>query len=187
MEVACCRRFNPRSRTRTYAGNCSGRDHAAPPLRRLLEAGYDPDASVEYYRSGRLEWDIRARSIRATAGEGSQTDEDPPPNQDTTDRKERISAAPTAHSGRCQKPPVAFKAAEQVWDGLTLRLRSSNRELAVLKRDSEYPALFRVHVAPDYVTDLANLTRAKEAAVGLTLAMLNGEVGYRRQRRPRRG
>jgi hypothetical protein len=44
-----------------------------------------------------------------------------------------------------------------------------------------------VHIAPDHVTDLVNLTRAKDAAVGLTLAMLNGEVGYRRQRRPRRG
>ena len=153
----------------------------------LLAAAYDPDATVECYRPGRTEWDIRARSIRAAAGEGSQGDEDPPAVLDTPDRKERISAAPTAQSGWRQKPPVAFKAAELVWDGLTLRLRSSNRELAVLKRDNEYPNLFRVHISPDRVTDLVNLTRGKDAAVGLTLAMLNGEVGYRRQRRSRRG
>jgi hypothetical protein len=152
----------------------------------LLEAGYSPDASVECYRSGRPTWDIRARSIGAAAAEARTEAEGAAREVDTPSPKERTSAAPASQSGPCQTPSPVLTAGNLVWDGLRLRLRSSNRELAVLKPDAEYPSLFRVHIAPDHVTDILNLTRARDAAVGLTLAMLNGEVAHKRASRPRR-
>jgi hypothetical protein len=46
----------------------------------LLAAGYDPDASVECYRPGRTEWDIRARSIRAAPLEARTGEEGEAPS-----------------------------------------------------------------------------------------------------------
>jgi hypothetical protein len=41
----------------------------------LLKAGYPPDAEVQCFRSGRSDWDIRARSIAAAATEAAPSDE----------------------------------------------------------------------------------------------------------------
>jgi hypothetical protein len=59
--------------------------------------------------------------------------------------------------------------------------------LAVLKSDPAHPSPYRV-CALDYVSDLLNLTRAKDAAISFALAVLNGEVAVKeaKQHRARR-
>ena len=43
-------------------------------------------------------------------------------------------------------------------------------------RDSAWPGLWRVHLSDGSVTDMVNLTRAKDAAVSLALGLLNRRV-----------
>jgi hypothetical protein len=91
-------------------------------------------------------------------------------------------ASPRASAGLAdssKKLPVAYRAVNLTWDGLNLRLRASERLLAVIKSDPAHPSLYRV-CALDYVSELLNLTRAKDAAVSFALAALNGEVPIKR-------
>lgn len=85
--------------------------------------------------------------------------------------------------GGADKASRVFKADNLMWDGMRLRLRTSERVLAVLRRDVEYPTLWRAHVGCDHITDLVNLTRAKDAAMCLAIAMLNGEVAIKQSRK----
>jgi ParB-like chromosome segregation protein Spo0J len=57
------------------------------------------------------------------------------------------------------------------WVGLTLF--RGRRVLATVEPDPVWPELYRVYMG-DYVSDMLNLPRAKEAAVCLSLANLNG-------------
>jgi hypothetical protein len=58
------------------------------------------------------------------------------------------------------------------WDGDRLR-PISGRLLATVERDPKWPTMWRVRLSDGYLTDTANLTRAKDAAVTLALASLN--------------
>jgi hypothetical protein len=58
------------------------------------------------------------------------------------------------------------------WIGHELRL-TSGRLLATVKPDPEWPNLWRVHMPDGHVTDMVNLSRAKDAAGTLALAVLN--------------
>jgi len=58
------------------------------------------------------------------------------------------------------------------WDGLQLRLKSG-RLLATVEWDSKYPEMCRVRLPGGHLTDMVNLTRAKDAAVSLALTELN--------------
>ncbi len=151
----------------------------------LLKAGYDPDASVEAYRDGRSVWDIRAVAIRAAAAQARGCDDDLDGAGTTPRRKSLTSDASAAQSGGLQKGPPIYKAENLIWHGFKLRLRSSNRDLAIIRPDAA-TNLFRVHLAPDHITDLLNLVRAKDAAVGLALAILNREDLHKRQRTRRK-
>jgi hypothetical protein len=42
--------------------------------------------------------------------------------------------------------------------------------------DSKYPSMWRARLSDGHVTDMVNLTRAKDAAVSLALAKLNRRV-----------
>ena len=57
------------------------------------------------------------------------------------------------------------------WVGLDLC--RGRRVVASVERDPVWPELYRVHMR-GYVSDMVNLPRAKEAAVYLSLANLNG-------------
>jgi hypothetical protein len=82
--------------------------------------------------------------------------------------------------GNASRPPVAtsprpskhhFGSDEFVWDGLTLRL-GRGRVLATVEPDSKYPGMWRVRYGGQ-LSDMANLSRAKDAAVSIALSQLN--------------
>ena len=58
------------------------------------------------------------------------------------------------------------------WDGDHLRL-ISGRLLATIERDQMWQSMWRVRLPDGHVTDMVNLTRAKDAATTLALASLN--------------
>jgi hypothetical protein len=58
------------------------------------------------------------------------------------------------------------------WDGDHLRL-ISGRLLATIERDQTWPGMWRFRLPDGHVTDVVNLTRAKDAAITLALASLN--------------
>jgi hypothetical protein len=64
------------------------------------------------------------------------------------------------------------------WDGPRLRLRSG-RLLATIVPDPEWDGMWRVRMPDGYVTDMVNLTRAKDAAQLLALASLNASAPRR--------
>ena len=73
----------------------------------------------------------------------------------------------TSKSGRC------FASEELVWDGLQLRLGSvRGRILATVEPDSKWSGMYRVRHDGN-VTDMVNLTRAKDAAISIALSQLN--------------
>ena len=64
-----------------------------------------------------------------------------------------------------------FSAAECYWDGLILRLGSRRgRVLAQVIPDPDWPKMLRVKLPGHALTDMVNLSRAKDAAVCLVLA-----------------
>jgi hypothetical protein len=61
-----------------------------------------------------------------------------------------------------------------VWDGKQLRLHSiRGHVLAAIEPDWEWPGIWRVRMPDGQVTDMLNLSRAKDAAVAHALATLN--------------
>ena len=57
------------------------------------------------------------------------------------------------------------------FDGLTLRLKTG-RVLAVVVPDDKWPDMYRVRIPGRDISDMANLSRAKDAAISLALAGL---------------
>jgi hypothetical protein len=57
-----------------------------------------------------------------------------------------------------------------MWDGLRL---NRGRVLASIEPDEIWPDMWRVHLPDEYLTDMVNLSRAKDAAAWLRLAILN--------------
>jgi hypothetical protein len=57
------------------------------------------------------------------------------------------------------------------FDGLTLRLKTG-RILAVVVPDDKRPDMYRVRIPGRDISDMANLSRAKDAAISLALAEL---------------
>jgi hypothetical protein len=60
------------------------------------------------------------------------------------------------------------------WDGRLLRL-STGRLLATVERDAQWAGMYRVRLPGRPLTDMLNLTRAKDAAISLALSALNNE------------
>jgi hypothetical protein len=74
------------------------------------------------------------------------------------------------------------------WHGDQLLLRAGRRLLAAVERDSEWPGMWRVRLLNGDLSDMANRTRAKDAAQLLALATLNSAQGKLHETiAPRRG
>jgi len=58
------------------------------------------------------------------------------------------------------------------WEGRQLRLLTG-RLLATVETDNRYTGMYRVRLPDGRLTDIVNLTRAKDAAVSLALVSLN--------------
>jgi hypothetical protein len=67
--------------------------------------------------------------------------------------------------------PTLHDSDDVKWDGLKLRTHSG-RLLAAVEPDPEWPLMYRVRIG-GHVTDMVNLTRAKDAAVVLAARELN--------------
>jgi hypothetical protein len=61
------------------------------------------------------------------------------------------------------------------WTGLRLRLRTG-RLLATVEPDARWAGMYRVRLVGEPLTDMVNLSRAKDAAISLVLANLNREI-----------
>jgi hypothetical protein len=61
---------------------------------------------------------------------------------------------------------------ELKWRGPELRL-TTGRLLATIIPDAKYPKMYRVRLPNGNLTDMANISWAKEGAVALALASLN--------------
>jgi hypothetical protein len=61
-----------------------------------------------------------------------------------------------------------------VWDGLTLRLYSKRGKIvAQVVPDPDFQKLYRVQIPGKPLSDMVNLTRAKDAALSLAAAVLD--------------
>jgi hypothetical protein len=81
------------------------------------------------------------------------------------------ASCPPIGSRDATKARTDYRARELVWDGLTLRL-GRGRVLATVEPDSKWPGMYRVHHDGN-VSDMVNLTRAKDAAKSIALSQLN--------------
>ena len=68
-------------------------------------------------------------------------------------------------SGHC------FGRNDFVWDGLKLKLGA--RVTATIEPDANWPGMWRVRFG-GMLSDMANLSRAKDAAISIVLRSLNG-------------
>jgi hypothetical protein len=67
-----------------------------------------------------------------------------------------------------------FKASELVWVGRDLRLESKRgRLLASIQREKAWFGMWRIRMPNGRLSDMVNLSRAKDAARSLALAVLN--------------
>ena len=57
------------------------------------------------------------------------------------------------------------------WEGERLFYR--RRLLATVEPDKDWPGMWRVHMPDGHVSDMVNLSRAKDAALSLAVASLN--------------
>jgi hypothetical protein len=64
-----------------------------------------------------------------------------------------------------------------MWHGDRLLLRAGRRLLSAIEPDSEWPGMWRVRLPDDHLSDMANRTRAKDAAQLLALATLTFAEG----------
>ena len=66
-----------------------------------------------------------------------------------------------------------FGSNELVWDGLQLRLRTAGGPvMATVEEDANWPGMWRVRFGGK-LSDMANLSRAKDAAISIVLRGLN--------------
>jgi hypothetical protein len=61
------------------------------------------------------------------------------------------------------------------WHGLQLRLKSG-RLLATVEPDAKWPKMYRVRLPDGQLSDMINLSRAKDAAMSLAMDVLNGKA-----------
>jgi hypothetical protein len=67
-----------------------------------------------------------------------------------------------------------YDRADLLWDGNLLRLRSGRGGvLAAIELDGEWPGMWRVSLPEGRLTDMLNLSRARDAAASLALAIPN--------------
>ena len=80
-------------------------------------------------------------------------------------------AGPPGPFLRHRKSRHCFGRNDLVWDSLKLRLGA--RVAATIEPDANWPGMWRVRFGGK-LSDMANLSRAKDAAIFLALSKLNG-------------
>jgi hypothetical protein len=89
----------------------------------------------------------------------------------------RVEAAKTGSRTGNRAPNAirghSYDTNDLAWDRLTLRRRRDGQAMATIVPDSTWPGMWRVRMPDGHLTDMGNLTRAKDAAQSLALAVLN--------------
>lgn len=68
----------------------------------------------------------------------------------------------------------SFSQKDLVWNGHELRLGTKRgRLLATIVLDRKWPKMYRIQLPGQDLSDMVNLTRAKDAAIALAIADLN--------------
>src|SRR6516164_338500 len=71
-----------------------------------------------------------------------------------------------------------FARSELIWDGLQLKLRSIDGPvMATIEPDANWPGMWRVRFGGK-LSDMANLSRAKDTAISIVLRALNANSKY---------
>jgi hypothetical protein len=60
-----------------------------------------------------------------------------------------------------------------IWRGLEVRYKG--RKMAEVMRDKKYPEMYRIDYLDGEKSDMVNLSRAKDAALGWVLSCLNAD------------
>jgi hypothetical protein len=58
--------------------------------------------------------------------------------------------------------------------GQALYLFNRGKPLATVEPDTKYPGMWRIHMPDGWISDMANLSRAKDGAMLSALSVLNG-------------
>jgi hypothetical protein len=66
-----------------------------------------------------------------------------------------------------------YERHDLIWDGRRLRLFSGRRVLASIEPEQAWPGMWRVRLPDGLLTDMVNLSPAKDAAASFALAALN--------------
>ena len=82
----------------------------------------------------------------------------------------------TEHNPRRRKPQVIIGRDRLTWRDDALYCGQSQQPLAHVIADPTWPDLWRVRTPDDCVSDLTNLSRARDAAVQIALLALNLRV-----------
>jgi hypothetical protein len=69
--------------------------------------------------------------------------------------------------------PRIFSRDQLFWDGLHLRRDRGGRILASIAPDARYPNMWRVRLPGGGLSDMVNISRARDAVRALALAQLN--------------
>jgi hypothetical protein len=126
------------------------------------------------YCSARCRENDRGRVRKAFLGQGTGAPTTPVKK---FSKINELEAAKTG-SGTGIRAPAALRGRsydtnDLMWDGMTLRQRKGGRVMATIEPDSTWPGMWRVRMPDGHLTDMVNLTRAKDAAQSLALAVLN--------------
>jgi hypothetical protein len=89
------------------------------------------------------------------------------------DEKQRISGRLWPFLAYPKKDRLMYDRQDFIWHGRQLRLFSGLRVLASIEPDQTWPGMRRVRLPDGYLTDMVNLSRAKDAAASLALGVLN--------------
>jgi hypothetical protein len=69
-----------------------------------------------------------------------------------------------------------FRSDDLVWKGNKLQLRSLRQTVVEIMPDQVYPKMWRVRDTDGALSDMVNLTRAKDAAMSIAPAHLNTKL-----------
>ena len=94
--------------------------------------------------------------------------------QPSVTENKRISGLLPPFLAYPKKDRLVYDRQDLRWDGRRLRLFSSRGVvLATVEPDKTWPGMWRVRLPEGHLTDLVNLSRAKDAAASLALSVLN--------------
>jgi hypothetical protein len=135
----------------------------------LIKAGHDPSLPLHTYRGEVLY--MRMRLL----GEGAHLE--PSLSGGFVRLQEEASTHTLQRRELPQRLPrgltaLSYTKDHLMWHGDRLLLRTGRRLLAILEPDSEWPGMWRVRLPNGDLPDMANRTRAKDAAELLALASL---------------